>query len=150
MKRKIVFRKVFTYILALAVIIAVVNIYQNNRSSMVRAIGDLSVDFGVPEGDPIFILNNMLPSDTESRSAAVTNNGSESLDVKVKAVVQNETGNISTVLSIIISEGATDLYGGSGPTGPKHLSDFFTESGPTGVPLSSIDAGGSTTYTFEV
>ena len=150
MKRKNVFRKVFTYILALAVIIAVVNIYQNNRSSMVRAIGDLSVDFGVPEGDPIFILNNMLPADSESRGAAVTNNGSEPLDVKVKAAVQSETGNISTVLSIIISEGATDLYGGSSPTGPKHLSDFFAESGPNGIPLSSINGGDSTTYIFKV
>src|SRR3972149_6165086 len=150
MKRKNVFRKVFTYVLAVAVIVAVVNIYQNTRSSMVRAIGDLSVDFGVPEGDPIFILNNMLPSDTESRSADVTNNGSESLDVKVKAVVQSETGNISTVLSIIISEGATDLYGGSSPTGPKHLSDFFAESGPNGIPLSSINGGNNNTYIFKV
>src|SRR3990167_5630110 len=150
MKRKNVFRKVFTYILALAVIIAVVNIYQNNRPSMVRAIWDLSVDFGVPEGDPIFVLNNMLPADTESRSAAVTNNGSEPRDVKVKAAVQSETGNISTVLSIVISEGATDLYGGSSPTGPKHLSDFFTESGPSGIPLSTINGGDSTTYTFKV
>src|SRR3989344_5823387 len=150
MKRKNVFRKVFTYILALAVIIAVVNIYQNNRSSMVRAIGDLSVDFGVAEGDPIFVLNNMLPADTESRSAAVTNNGSAPREVKVKAVVQSETGNISTVLSIVISEGVTDLYGGSSPTGPKHLSDFFTESGPSGIPLSTINGGDSTTYTFKV
>src|SRR3990172_4636874 len=151
MKRKIVFRKVFTYILALAVIIAVVNIYQNNRSSMVRAIGDLSVDFGVPEGNPIFILNNMLPADTESRSAEVTNNGSDPRDVKVKAVVQSETGNISTALSIIISEGATDLYGGSSPTGPKHLSDFFTDSAdPKGIPLSTVNGGDSTTYTFKV
>ena len=150
MKKKDVFRRIFTYVLALAVIIAVVNIYQNNRPSMVRAIGDLSVDFGVPEGDPIFILNNMLPADTESRSADVTNNGSEPLDVKVKAVVQSETGNISTVLSFVISENGTDLYGGSSPTGPKHLSDFFTESGTAGIPLSSINGGDSTTYTFKV
>ena len=150
MKKKIVFRRIFTYVLALAVIIAVVNIYQNNRPSMVRAIGDLSVDFGVPEGDPIFVIDNMLPADTESRTAAVTNNGSEPLDVKVKAVVQSETGNISTVRRVIISEGATDLYGGSSPTGPKHLSDFFTESAPASIPLSSINGGDSTTYTFEV
>src|SRR3990167_4435691 len=150
MKRKNVFRKIFTYVLAVAVIIAVVNIYQNNRPSMVRAIGDLSVDFGVPEGDPIFILNNMLPADSESHSAAVTNNGSEPLDVKVKAAMQSETGNTSTVLSIVISEGATDLYGGSSPTGPKHLSDFFTESGTAGLPLSSINGGDSPPYTFKV
>ena len=135
MRKERLFRRIFTYVLALVVITVVINMYQNNRPSMVRAVGDLSVDFGVPEGDPIFILNNMLPADSESHSAAVTNNGSEPLDVKVKAVVQYETGNISTVLSIIISEGATDLYGGSSPTGPKHLSDFFTESAPSGIPL---------------
>jgi len=150
MTKKEIFRKVFIYILAVVVIIAVVNIYQNNRPSMVRAIGDLTVDFGVLEGDPIFVINNMLPGDSESRDALVTNNGSEPRDVKVKAVVQSETGNISTVLSIVISEGAVELYGGSSATGPKHLSDFFTESAADGISLSTINGGDSTTYTFKV
>ena len=150
MRKERLFRRIFTYILAVAMIVAVVNIYQNNQPSMVRAIGDLSVDFGVPEGDPIFVINNMLPTDSESHSADVTNNGSEPRDVKVKGVVQSETGSISTVLSIVVSEGTTDLYGGSSPTGPKHLSDFFTESGPNGIPLSSINGGDSTTYIFKV
>ncbi len=150
MKKKNVFRKIFTYILAVAVIIAVINIYGNNHPPMVRAVGDLTIDFGVPSGDPIFVLDNMLPADTESHSVDVTNNGSDPRDVKVKAVVLSETGNISTVLSIVISEGATDLFGGSSPTGPKHLSDFITESAVDGIALSTINSGDSTTYIFKV
>lgn len=145
-------RKITTLLIALVVIIAVINIYQNNRPSMVRAVGDLTVDFGVLSPDPIFVLDNMLPADTESRSVGVTNNGSEPRDVKVKAVPQSETGNISTVLSIIISEGPIDLYGGSSSSGPKHLSDFFTESAADGIPLSTVNGGdsNSTTYIFKV
>src|SRR3989304_2705369 len=112
MKRKIVFRRIFTYILALAVIIAVVNIYQNNRPSMVRAIGDLSVDFGVPEGDPIFILNNMLPADTESRGTEVTNNGSEPLFATYDGFAQIPVGNGNFLLGFKGTLRATDLYGG--------------------------------------
>ncbi len=150
MKKFRVARKITTLFVALAVVVAVVMIYQNAHPSMVRAVGDLTVDFGVPSGNPIFVLDNMLPADTESRSVDVTNNGSEPRDVKVKAVPQSETGNISTVLSIIISEGPTDIYGGSSPTGPKHLSDFFTESAADGIPLSTINGGDSTTYIFKV
>ena len=32
----------------------------NRVSSTARAVGDLSVDWGVPEGDPIFVVNNFV------------------------------------------------------------------------------------------
>ncbi len=150
MKRFKAARKVVTPVLALAVIIGVVLIYQNNHPSMVRAIGDLTVDFGVLEGDPIFTINNMLPGDMESHEAAVTNGGSASREILVKGVSQSDTGNISQVLTFVISEDGTDLYGGASGTGPKHLSDFFAESEPNGIPLSTLGAGEDTTYTFTV
>jgi len=150
MKKKEIFRRIFVYILAVVVIIAVINIYQNNRPSMVRAIGDLTVDFGVPEGDPIFVINNMLPGETEDREAVVTNGGSVAREILVKGVNQSETGNISQVLTFVISEDGTDLYGGASATGPKHLSDFFAESEPDGIPLSILGAGEDTTYIFTV
>ena len=148
--RKEIFRKTFIYILAVAVIIAVINIQQNAQPTTVRAIGDLSVNFGVPEGEPIFVINNMLPADTESREAVVTNGGSEPQMIMVKGVKQTETGNISTVLRFVINENGTDLYGGSSATGPKHLSDFFAETASNEIPLSILGSKGTTTYTFTV
>jgi len=150
MKKKEIFRKVFVYVLSVAVIVAVLSIYQNAQPTRVRAVGDLTVDFGVPEGDPIFVIDNMLPADTESRGAIVTNGGSVPREIMVKGVEQTETGNISTVLSFVISENGTDLYGGASAGGPKHLSDFFAEGTPNGIPLSTLGAGLTTTYTFTV
>src|SRR3970040_1685578 len=36
-----------------------------NKDITVRAVGDLNVIWGVPDGDPIFVVSNMLPGDSE-------------------------------------------------------------------------------------
>jgi len=157
MKQKLSkFRRIGFLILALAVIIAVVGIYQNAHPSTVRAIGDLNVDWGVgvPEEGPIFVVNNMMPGESESRSVSVENVGGVVRPVGVRGVETIEPGNLATVLDFVISEGVTDLYGGSS-TGPKTLQQFFDESAaPTGIFLSNLNPapnpGSSTTYTFKV
>ncbi|GEM_PF-1094809 len=114
----------------------------------VYAVGDLNVEWGVPDGDPIFVVSNMLPGDTEQRSVDVENNGTTARDVSIRGVKTSEIGNLSTVLEFVITEGGTDLYGGT--TGTKTLDQFFTDSGgPNGLFLSTLGAGDSTTYTFK-
>lgn len=112
------------------------------------AVAGLNVEWGVPDGDPIFVVSNMLPGDTEQRSVDVINNGATSRDVSIRGVKTSEIGSLSTVLEFVISEGATDLYGGT--TGTKTLDQFFTDSGgPNGLFLSTLAPGASTTYTFK-
>ena len=153
MKTKLKFRilKIFVIgiITALAFNFASPNFLQND--STVQAVGDLTVDWGIGTGDvgPIFVVNNMAPGDSQSRSVNVINNASTARPVGVRGVKTSETGDLSTVLDIVISEGATDLYGGT--TGSKTLAQFFTDSsGIDGIPLSILNPSQSTTYTFKV
>lgn len=115
-------------------------------SSTAQAVGDLAVDWGpgINEGDPIFVVNNMLPGQMEQRTVGVTNGASANRPVAVRGIKSSETGDLSTALSMVISENGTDLYSGT-------LAQFFTESGGIdGIPLSVLDPGDSTNYTFEV
>jgi Ca2+-binding RTX toxin-like protein len=154
MKKKKVFRRIFIYILAVMVIAGMISIYKNARLSTAQAVGDLTIDWGVPKtGDPIFVVNNMLPGDSQSKSVLVTNSGSVVRPVGVRGVKTSETGSLATVLDFKISKNGTDLYGGT--SGPKTLAQFFTESAaPTGLFLSNLNPapnpGSSTTYTFKV
>ena len=116
------------------------------------AVGDLTVDWGIGMGDvgPIFNVSNFAPGDTESRDVNVDNGAVSSRPVGVRGIETSGIGSISGVLDIVISEGGSDLYGGS-PTGPKTLAQFFTESaGPDGIPLSILGSGSSATYTFKI
>ena len=115
------------------------------------AIGDLTVNWGVPEGDPIFIVNNIAPGESESRVVTVTNDASVSRTVAVRGIKTSESNDLATTLDFVIQEGATDLYGGTSPTGQKTLQDFFDETaGFEGVELSSLAPSNSTSYTFTV
>ena len=42
----------------------------------VKAFGDLTVDFHVPIGNPIFTVNNMAPGDFQNKNVDVTNSTS--------------------------------------------------------------------------
>jgi len=152
MKKKEIFRRIFVFTLAVAVIIAVVGIYQNAHPSTVRAVGDLTINWGVPTtGDPIFVVNNILPGESESRTVLVKNDATVARSVGVRGVKTSETGSLATVLDFVISEGGTDLYGGTVATGPKTLEQFFTESaGINGIFLSNLSPGPGTNYTFKV
>src|SRR3989344_5206159 len=102
------------------------------------AVGDLNVIWGVPDGDPIFVVSNMLPGDTEDHDVDVANGGTVPRDVGVRGVKTEEIASFAAVLDFVVSEGGSDLYGGTSPTGPKTLAEFFTESsGPDGIPLST-------------
>lgn len=113
------------------------------------AVGDLTVNWGVPEGNPIFVVSNMAPGDTETRSVGITNNAAISKQVGLKGIFDSDTDSLAGALEIVISEGATDLYGGT--AGTKTLAQFFSDSsGPTGIPLFSLNSGQTKTIDFKV
>lgn len=122
------------------------NIFNNNTAF---AIGDLTVNWGVPEGNPIFVVNNFTPSSFESRTVQVSNGASSARPVGVRGIENSDLGNLSDVMEITISQGATDLYGGT--TGTKTLTQFFTESaGINGIFLSNLGPEANTSYVFKV
>lgn len=148
MKNKIKIRLARIFIIALVTALAF-NFASPNflqDKSTAQAVGDLTVDWGIGTGDvgPIFVVNNMAPGQIETRSVIVTNSASTARPVGVRGIKNAETGDLSTVLDIEITEGLTILYSNT-------LSQFFTDSaGPDGIPLSTLGSSQTTTYTFKV
>ena len=119
------------------------------KSPTVQAVGDLIVDFHVPPGNPIFVINNMAPGDHEARDVDVTNNETVPRFVAVKGFRTGGVGSdpkIETELDLVIKEGLNVKYG------PAKLTDFFSISGPSenGVMLDLFNPTDHRTYTFDV
>ena len=119
--------------------------------STVRAVGDISVNWGVPDGNPIFTISNMAPGGKVSRQVVVTNSASSAKPLGVRGVKTIETGNLANVLTISIADGGTYIYGIGSPTGSRTLSQFFAESASSeGIDLITINPSASKTLVFEV
>lgn len=149
--KRINLRKILVILLVIPLTLGITYIYKSARKpSLVRAVGDLTVDFGnppVPLGDPVFTITNMLPGDIESREIKVTNDGTSPHLVMIRGERTGPPGELDpkleTILDLVISEGSTVLYA-------NKLSNFFEDSSPDGVELSTVDPGQSKTYNFEV
>ncbi len=110
---------------------------------------DLIFDLGVPSGQPIFVIDNTLPGDSETRTIKITNNDTTPHLVKVRSQKTSETKNFSQILQITIKANTTDIFGGS--TGTKTVSQFFNASdGPNGMNLTTINPGQTVNYIFTV
>jgi len=119
------------------------------EKSTVRALGDLTVNWNVPEGNPIFTVANFAPGQSESRSVVITNGGSGIRPVGARSEIVNDADGLSQMIDFKISDGVTDVYGGTSATGPKTLANFFTEGvPPNGIFMSNLSAGATKTYTF--
>lgn len=137
-------RKLLAIFVSIALIVSAVKAYEITHPSTAFAIGDLTVNWGVPEGSPIFVVNNMAPGDDETSSVIVANNASTLRPVAIRGIKTSETGNISAALDIVISEGVNDLY-------TNTLAQFFIDSaGPDGIPLFDLTPSQSKTIVFKV
>lgn len=136
-------KRIFVSILAMAIAVGGFFLWKQEQGTVLAA-GDLTILWGVPTGDPIFVVTNALPGDTVDRAVTVTNDGSFPRDVAVRGDLLEETASFSSVLDFVISENGTDLYTGT-------LADFFTATAtPSSVPLNTLSPGQSKTYTFSV
>lgn len=116
----------------------------------VDAVGNVSFSYlDAPLSGPIFDVANMLPLDCETRSVSVTNGETSARDIWVRSANEVNPDGLAEVLTLVISEDGTDLYGGT--TGAKTVADLFADStGSSSVPLSNLPAGETTAYDFEV
>jgi len=135
----------------LSLIILLIAFFNNGfgvfgKSQTAFAVGDLTVDWGVlPPGSPIFTVNNMAPGDIESKIVKVKNNATSLRPVGVRGVKTLETGGLSGVLIITISENGTNLYD------PLSMAQFFADSSAVdGIFLSDIVPGQEKSYLFKV
>ncbi len=124
------------------------------RVEAVRAAGDLNINYHVPPDDPIFVVENFLPGDSENRNIDITNNGTIARAIWVKGIRTGGVGGapkLETVLDIVIKDGVTPIYGAGSPTGPKTVQNFFADSSaPAQVTLGTINPGVHKTFNFKV
>ena len=114
----------------------------------VLAVGDLTIDWGVTTGQPIFVVTNMLPGDVEDRDVVITNDGIVTRGVGVRGVQTNVSENLENVIDFVITEGGNDIYGGT--LGNKTLGQFFADSGgPNGLFLFNLTPTLTKTVNFE-
>ena len=119
-------------------------------TSTALAVGDFTIDWGVPTGDPIFVVNDAKPGDIEAREVSVTNNASFVRTVGVRSSVTTNTG-IGDVLDLVIKVDGIDVYGGESGTGTKTLSEFFVDSsGLEGFSLTELSSDQTKIITFDV
>lgn len=149
MKKK--YLRVLFLAIILGFLVSQTNILPNfakNRSTA-YAVGDLTIDWGVPSGQPIFTVNNFLPGDSETRTVQIINGASLTRDVGVRGKYDSGLENFADILDFRISESGIDLYGGT--AGGKTLADFFDESeGIDGIELFSVGPGETRTIDFTV
>jgi hypothetical protein len=108
----------------------------------------------LPLSGPIFDETNFLPGEGVTRLIRVTNNRSTPQRIATEAIKYPNpipTSDLSRALTIVIKEDATDLYGGSSPTGPKYLYDFYQDSeNYPEISLSNLANGATTQYDFTI
>lgn len=103
----------------------------------------LDIDTGVADGKPIFVVENMLPGDSEIRSIKVKNYTKVSQSIFVFSEKTDEIKNFSKILDFTINDGAGDIYN-------KKLKDFFVDSNaPTGLLLGSVAPSQTKTFKFK-
>ena len=115
-----------------------------NKSSTAFAVGDLTIDWGVPSGQPIFVVSNMLPGDSESRSVSITNESNFVRPVGIRGVNISETASMSGILNFSINDESNQLYGPD-----KTLNDFIEDSNDiSGLFLFNINPNETKTINF--
>jgi len=114
-----------------------------------QAVGDLTVEWGVPSGQPIFVVKNFLPGETTERQVKIFNGASVIKPVGIVGVKTEELKDLANVLEIEISQNGTDLYGGS--LGSKTLEQFFQDSTiPNAIFLFNLNPGDTKSIKFAV
>ncbi|OGG32346.1 hypothetical protein A3I80_02145 [Candidatus Gottesmanbacteria bacterium RIFCSPLOWO2_02_FULL_40_10] len=145
MKRRFIRLSVLSLVITL---FYALNGQQFFHRSTVRAVGDLSVDWGVEEGKPVFEINNFAPGDADSRYVRIKNNASNIRPVGFRGILRKDSGSLSERLLLTVSSEGVDYYGGSGD---KTLVQFFTDgTGPDGIPLFNLASGEEKTVVFKV
>lgn len=138
-------KEIFTRVIIIIGLLLLISILGKTAN----AATTLDIDLGVPSGEAIFTLTNMLPGDIESRDVTASNSGDEPGDLSVISIKDDSSTHppfLEDLLTIIIYEDGSPIYG------PVSVQQFFDDSGESldGLYLGQVSPGGAVTYTFEV
>ena len=128
--------------LVIAAGIAVAKSDKINFVSTARALADLTIDWGVPSGQPIFNVPNFMPGDSETRTVIISNGSSSNRQLGLRAIPTLDLGSLSTQINIVINENGSPIF--SAP-----LSDLFLAStDPNFIQFDILPPSTSATYEF--
>lgn len=106
--------------------------------------GGLEINTGAPHGKPIFTLDDFKPGDCEVHEITAKNTTKESQNLTVWSFGIDETGGLSSALTLQISENTSHLYSQS-------LDKFFDDSKTAnGLVLTSIPKNSTKKISFKV
>lgn len=118
--------------------------WKEQQVSTARAYGHLTVDLGVPSGQPIFTVNNMLPGDCEAKTITVTNDDTMPIAMAVRSDEETQNKNLPDVLQITITRNANVIYN-------QTVAQFFADSDTLdGISLEQINDGETQSYEFKI
>ena len=132
------------------ILVALISGFLFAGTNVLAVSSPLSVEF---QNDPLFKEANFLPGDSVTRWVKVTNTSGQTQQVLTQATDYPNpilSDDLCHALMITISKEDTDLYGGSSPTGPKTLCDFYQDSNPNPIYLSDINNGQTIQYDFTI
>lgn len=148
MKNKFRYLRIFILIIAVIVAVSVNGGWRFNLNLTAFASGELTIDWGVPSGDPIFVVENMAPGECQTRSVSVLNNSAVSREVGVRGVKTEEDLDLGSILEIKIdrtSSPTATVYG------PQALDQFFSaSSSANAIILGTQNSSESVDYDFIV
>lgn len=158
MKLKQTLTNRYNRLLILVLILTVLSItfYRQRQGQIlgqrIEAIGGLVFTYPNSPGGPVFSLPDFKPGDCTTETVHVKNESPTDSLIAVKSAKEKDIDQLSTQLSMVISQNGIDLYGGTATSGAKLVSDFFADSNSMdGVVLSQLPGNDAETeYDFTV
>src|SRR4030067_3866708 len=89
--------------------------YRSQNATSAQACGSFECDWGDHDHHlgPIFEVDDYKPGDCVERSVTIKNRNTIDSMAFVKAIKTKDNGNLPSVMTIVISEGINNLYGGT-------------------------------------
>lgn len=132
-------------LLAIVATVAAISNWQKiNFVSTAQAAGDLSINWGVPLGNPIFNIPNMLPGDVVPHTVIISNGATATRPLGVRGIKISGDDSFASILQLVIKENGNPIY-------TESLSQFFADSvDPNFFHFADLGPGNFATYVFQV
>ena len=113
-----------------------------NFVSTAQAVGDLTINWGVPSGDPIFNIPNFLPGDEETATVIISNGGTSNRSLGLRIADVTDLQNLSSQIDLVIKENGIEIFNAT-------LSDLIAQATEPGfLQFDILPPSTSATYDF--
>lgn len=84
----------------------------SSSSPTAYAVGDLTIDWGVPNGTPVFNISNLAPGQEVTHQVQITNNATVPRLIGVQVIKVSESSGLSQALELIVLNNNQQIYKG--------------------------------------